>query len=90
MYRLSIAKSVIKELDGYPLKVHKQIIKKIFALQFDPWHHDSKKMADGRRVSSGEYRIYYEILEDENFVSVELVGKRGDDEVYKRLSRLRR
>ena len=34
--------------------------------------------------------IYYEILEDENLVSVELVGKRGDDEVYRRLARLKR
>ena len=34
--------------------------------------------------------IYYEILKDENLVSVELVGKRGDDdEVCKRLTRLK-
>ena len=90
VHRLPIAKSVIKELDGYPLKVHRQIVRRILALQFDPRPHNSKKIADGRRVSSGEYRIYYEILEDENLVSVELEGKRGDDEVYKRLSRLKR
>ena len=34
--------------------------------------------------------MYNLILEDENLVSVELIGKRGDDEVYKRLIRLRR
>ncbi|MBC8449451.1 MAG: type II toxin-antitoxin system RelE/ParE family toxin [Chloroflexi bacterium] len=90
MHRLSIAKPVIKELDGYPLKVHKQIVNRILALQFDPRPHDSKKIANGLRVDSGEYRIYYEILEDENLVSVELVGKRGDDEVYRRLARLKR
>jgi len=76
VHRLSIAKSVIKELDGYPLKVHRQIVRRILALQFDPRPHNSKKIADGPRVSSGEHRIYYEILKHENLVSVELVGKR--------------
>lgn len=54
MHRLSIAKPVIKELDGYPLKVHKQIVNRILALQFDPRPHDSKKIANGLRVDSGE------------------------------------
>lgn len=90
MYNLRVQKRAVADMRRFTPKIYRQIALKVFALQFDPRPHDSKKIADGRRVSSGEYRIYYEILEDENLVSVELVGKHGDDEVYKRLSRLKR
>ncbi len=89
MYRLAIPKSVIKELDNYPLKVHRQIVRKILALQFEPYPPDSKKIGEGRRVSSGEYRIYYEVDDGEKLIHIELVGKRNDDELYKRLKRRR-
>jgi mRNA-degrading endonuclease RelE of RelBE toxin-antitoxin system len=38
-------------------------------------------------VDTGEYRIYYEIDDDEGLVIVYGVGKRGDDEFYKELKR---
>ena len=90
MYNLRVQKRALADMRRLTPKIYRQIALKIFALQFDPRPHDSKQIAGGRRVDSGEYRIYYEILEDENLVSVELIGKRGDDEVYKRLIRLRR
>lgn len=39
------------------------------------------------RVDSGEYRIIYRFIPVENLVEVVLVGKRNDDDVYKRLTR---
>jgi len=90
MYNLRVQKRALAEMRRLTPKIYRQIAFRIFALQFDPRPHDSKKVANGLRVDSGEYRIYYEILEDENVVSVELVGKRGDDEVYRRLTRLKR
>lgn len=40
------------------------------------------------RVDSGEYRIVYRFNANEDLVEVILVGKRNDDDVYKRLERL--
>ena len=37
------------------------------------------------RVDSGEYRIVYTVTEDT--LRVVLIGKRNDDEVYRRLER---
>ena len=90
MYNLAIPKRVVKGLDRYPHKIHRQIIKKVLALQFDPRPRDSKKIGSGFRVDSGEYRIYYEVDDEEQQVSVELIGKRNDDEVYRRLRRLKK
>lgn len=38
-------------------------------------------------MDSGEYRIYYEVNDDQELVIVYWVGKRGDDEFYKELKR---
>ena len=76
MHDLRVQKRAVADMRRFTPKIYRQIALKMFALQFDPRPHDSKKIADGRRVSSGEHRIYYEILKHENLVSVELVGKR--------------
>jgi mRNA interferase RelE/StbE len=39
------------------------------------------------RVDSGEYRIVYRFHVNEDLVEVILVGKRNDDDVYKKLER---
>ena len=40
------------------------------------------------RVDSGEYRIVYRFFSEKDLVEVILVGKRNDDDAYKRLKRL--
>lgn len=90
MYRLEISPAVIKELSdvkGYPAKVYRQITLKIFELSINPRPPDIKPIATGFRVDSGEYRIYYEIDDKTRTVVVMLVGKRGDDDIYRRLRR---
>ncbi|MCS7241002.1 MAG: type II toxin-antitoxin system RelE/ParE family toxin [Candidatus Bipolaricaulota bacterium] len=83
---------VLRELSDpqrYPAKVQLQILKKILALSLDPRPGDSKRLAGSvYRVTAGEYRIVYEIDEEASRVTVFLVAKRGDDEVYRRLARL--
>jgi mRNA interferase RelE/StbE len=40
------------------------------------------------RVDSGEYRIIYFV--EKNILNIKIIGKRNDDEVYKRLQRSER
>ena len=70
---------------------HAQIAKKVLSLNIDPLPNDSKQLkgySNLYRVDSGEYRIVYRFKPKEDLVEVILVGKRNDDDVYKKLSRL--
>ena len=72
-----------------PPKHQRQIVAKIQALRNDPCPADSKVMkgseAGFRRADVGEYRILYRI--EDNALRVALIGKRNDDEVYRRMGR---
>ncbi|MEM3581565.1 MAG: type II toxin-antitoxin system RelE/ParE family toxin [Candidatus Bathyarchaeia archaeon] len=91
-YGIVVHPQVLHELSDpkrYPAKVQLQILKKILALSFDPRPGDSKKLEGSiYRVTVGEYRIVYEIDDEALRVTVFLVAKRGDEEVYRRLARL--
>ena len=90
LYRLLIDKRVLKELGDrqrYTAKVYRQITFKIFSLQSNPRPQDCRQIGEGYRVDSGEYRIYYEVNDDERLVIVYWVGRRGDNEFYKELKR---
>lgn len=69
------------------LKHYRQITIKIFSLLKEPRPQDSKDLKgyDFKRVDIGEYRIIYRVDNDSLFI--ELIGKRNDDEVYKKLRR---
>ena len=60
---------------------------KILELTLNPRPQDCKPIDAGYRVDSGEYRIYYEVDDAHQVIDVLLVGKRGDDEIYRRLKR---
>jgi mRNA interferase RelE/StbE len=82
---------VLDFLKGLQPKIAAQIAKKIFALNLDPLPSDSKPLigySNYYRVDIGEYRIVYFYLPSDDLVQIILVGKRNDDEVYKRLRRL--
>lgn len=85
MLKLKISKDAQKFLDGLPPKQFRQIVKKVFALLDEPRPHDSKELKGYSflRNDMGEYRIIYD-LEDDTLRLI-LVGKRNDDEVYRRL-----
>ncbi|MBI3942759.1 MAG: type II toxin-antitoxin system RelE/ParE family toxin [Chloroflexi bacterium] len=90
VYTLVVAQDVLKDLGDakkYPSKVSRQILLRIVVLGSDPYPADCKKVGEGYRVDSGEYRIYYEVDEARRHIDVLIVDKRNDDQVYKRLKR---
>lgn len=91
MAKLDGLKTVLDFLKGLQPKIAAKIAKKVLALNVDPLPNDSKQLIGYPgyyRVDSGEYRIVYNFNPDEDLVEVILVGKRNDDEVYKKLERL--
>ncbi|EGK90636.1 type II toxin-antitoxin system RelE/ParE family toxin [Microcoleus sp. Pol14C2] len=91
MAKLDGLQTVLDFLKGLQPKIAAQIAKKVLALNVEPLPNDSKQLIGYPgyyRVDSGEYRIVYNFNPDEDLVEVILVGKRNDDEVYKKLERL--
>jgi mRNA interferase RelE/StbE len=91
MAKLDGLETVLDFLKGLQPKIAAQIAKKVLLLNIDPLPADHKALngyLDLYRVDSGEYRIIYQFESKIDLVKVILVGRRNDDEVYKRLSRL--
>lgn len=91
MAKLDGLQAVLDFLKGLQPKIAAQIAKKTLALNIDPLPADSKPLKGYRdyyRVDSGEYRIVYRFKPEEDLVEIILVGKRNDDDVYKKLDRL--
>ncbi len=91
MAKLDGLETVLEFLKGLQPKIAAQISKKVLSLNIEPLPNDSKKLkgySNYYRVDSGEYRIIYRFKPEQDLVEVILVGKRNDDEVYKKLERL--
>ena len=91
MAKLDGLQTVLDFLKGLQPKIAAQIAKKVLALNVDPLPNDSKQLIGYPgyyRVDSGEYRIIYNFNPEEDLVEIILVGKRNDNEVYKKLERL--
>jgi mRNA interferase RelE/StbE len=80
--KLSLTNDADKFLDRLDAKQFKQVVRRILALAHDPIPTDSIQMKGRRyrRVDQGEYRIVY--FSDEDTVTIVVVGKRNDDDVY--------
>lgn len=88
MAKLDGLETVLDFLKGLQPKIAAQLAKKVLALNLDPLPPDSKELKGYThlfRVDSGEYRIIYRYSPPEDLVTVILIGKRNDDEVYKQL-----
>lgn len=88
MRKLSIQKSVLKDLEELPAKQYRQVVSAMLDLLNDPMPHYSKKLQGSSymRLALGEYRLIYEA--DEQAVFIYAFGKRNDDAIYKQLARL--
>lgn len=93
MLKFNPSKRVVKFLEKLKGSQHKharQLAEKIqMLLQSDGQTHDTedlKGMSPFRRTDQGEYRIIFHVEED--ILYVDEIGKRNDDEVYKRMRRL--
>ena len=82
MYRVSIKKSVCKELKEIPKGPLKKIIHHLEALSSTPRPPGCKKLASSQkalwRVRSGTYRIVYTVNDREKLVEIRRVGHRRD------------
>ncbi|SIT10850.1 MULTISPECIES: type II toxin-antitoxin system RelE family toxin [Alicyclobacillus] len=85
--KLRITKSAKDFLSELQPKTFRQVVMRILDLLSNPYPHDAKQLKgyDYFRVDIGEYRIIYSVADDE--IHVLLVGKRNDDEIYRRLKR---
>jgi mRNA interferase RelE/StbE len=90
MLKLKVAGEVTDFVRTRPPKHQKQIVAKIQTLRDDANPPDSKQVKgshDYLRADVGEYRIMYRV--DHDTLHVALVGKRNDEEAYRRLGRKR-
>ncbi len=85
MLLVNFSKSADNFIEKLPAKQFKQIITKVLDLRNNPRPHDSIKLTgyEKFRTDIGEYRIIYTF--DTSIVNIELIGKRNDDEIYKKL-----
>lgn len=89
MRKVDFYKAADRFLRRLPAKQHRQVAEKIEGLREDPLPSDSKMMkgfSEFRRADIGEYRIIY--FATNELLYVALIGKRNDDDVYKKLRRL--
>lgn len=91
MLKLALANEAKKSLFLLQAKQFKQVAVSMLNLLSDPYPHDSASLKGAanreRRVDVGEYRIIYSVAGDA--VEILVIGKRNDDEVYKRWARMK-
>ena len=83
-YSILLTRSAAKELEGVPTKDRQRIVRRIGALAENPGPAGAEKLSgdDKYRIRQGDYRILYEIEDDQLVVTVVRVGNRR--EVYRR------
>jgi mRNA interferase RelE/StbE len=82
--KLVFTKDALNFVDRLDAKQFRQVVRKCLSLIENPRPHDSIHMT-GRsdfRTDVGEYRIVY--LFDDATVTIEVIGKRNDNELYKK------
>jgi mRNA interferase RelE/StbE len=86
--KIDMTKASVKFLDKLQPKQFRQIVRSIFKLRESPIPHDAKKLAgysEYQRIDIGEFRIVYRVEND--VLKIAVIGKRNDDEVYKKFAR---
>lgn len=83
-FKVSIKRSVAKDLRHIPKKEVTRLLKRIESLAMEPRPPGVEKLSgqEKYRIRQGIYRIIYEIKDEELIVVIVKVGHRGD--VYKR------
>jgi mRNA interferase RelE/StbE len=88
MKSIQLSKKAAKFLENAHPKHKQQLALKVLSLQNDPTPSDSKQLKGSAylRVDFGEYRIIYQ--DTPTSIQILLIGKRNDDDIYKRFDRL--
>jgi mRNA interferase RelE/StbE len=85
MYKIDITRAAGQILRALPPTQYSQVVGSILTLRENPAPYESKKLlGESRyyRVDFGEYRVIYRFERDTVYVAV--IGKKNDDEVFKR------
>lgn len=79
-YSVRIKRSAAKELEAVPLKDRKRMVRRIEGLATEPRPPGCEKLSgeEKYRLRQGDYRILYEIVDQELIVTVVKVGNRRD------------
>ena len=79
-YTIILSKRAQKQLDKLPDNITEPIIEAITGLEDSPRPKGYKKLKgrDGYRIKVGNYRIIYDIFDDELLVDVIKLGHRKD------------
>ena len=79
-YKISILRRAQKQLAKIPANDYKKVKQAILDLAHDPRPPGSKKLKgrDGWRIRQGDYRVIYEIQDDQLIIIVLDVGNRRD------------
>ena len=79
-YRLRLKKSAAKEIENLPRKDCARVVGAIQKLLDDPYEQNTQKLSgqEKYRIRVGNYRVLYEIINDELVVMVVKVGHRKD------------
>ena len=79
-FRIVINKSAAKEIERIEKIDRIRIIEKIRSLASDPRPFGSKKLSgqEKYRIRQGNYRILYQVIDDELIINVVKVGHRRD------------
>ena len=82
-YKLLIKPSAVRELEGIPRKDRRRLVARIRDLAEQPRPQGAEKLSghDLYRVRQGNYRILYEVVDDQLIVTVIKIGHRR--EVYR-------
>ena len=88
MRDLNLSKDAGDFLRKLQAKQFKQVTSQVLELRQNPYPNDAKHLTGQpgyRRIDCGEFRVCYRPTDDVVYVTV--VGKRGDDRVYRELDR---
>jgi len=79
-YSILLTKSAAKELESVPTKDRQRIVTRIGSLADNPRPVGAEKLSgdDKYRIRQGNYRILYEIVDAELFVTVVRIGNRRE------------
>ena len=89
MREINLSKDAERFLKKLSPKHRRQVVERILKLSENPLASDTSKLRgydEYYRADIGEYRIIYRF--SHTAVLVTILGKRNDDEVYKRFKRL--
>ena len=88
MLMIDITKAAFDFLMEMQVKPFRQVMLNILQLTKNPQPQDAKKLVGYEffRIDIGEYRVIYQM--DESVLKIILVGKRNDDDVYRRLKNI--